>query len=126
MRNASLMRYVIMIACLSVSALAQDQFVGTWQARISPASGKHSITVNIVVNEGKVGGTLVLVDGIDGSETEAPIINPELSGKTLKFETNLKDAIFNWELTLKGRSQEGRLHGSYGHMLIDERVVKKP
>ena len=124
MRNAGAISYLAMIAWLSVSALAQNQFIGTWQGRISPASGKHSITVDIAVKEGRIGGTVVLVDGFDGSETESPIINPELSGSALKFETNVKDAIFNWELTLEG-SREARLRGSYGHMLIDEHVVKK-
>jgi hypothetical protein len=81
--------------------------------------------VNIVVKEGKIGGTVVLVDGFDGTETESPIIKPDLNGSALKFETNVKDAIFSWELTLKGSSREGRLRGSYGHMLIDERVYKQ-
>lgn len=126
MRNASTIGYVVIVVCFSMPALAQDQFVGTWQARISPASGKHSITVNIAVKEGKTGGTVVLVDGFNGTETESPIINPELSGKVLKFETNVKDAMFSWELTLKGDGRVGRLRGRYGHMLIDERVVKKP
>jgi hypothetical protein len=90
---------------LSGIAHSQSQFAGKWQARISPASGKHSITVNIVVKEGKIGGTLVLVDGMDGSEIESPINNPELSGGMLKFETNLKDAVFSWELTLKGGAE---------------------
>lgn len=72
-----------------------------------PARWKHSITVNIVVKEGKIGGTLVLVDGIDGSEIESPIINPELSGRALKFETYVKNAIFSWELILKGGERGG-------------------
>jgi hypothetical protein len=58
-----------------------SQFEGKWQARISPATGKHSITLNIVVKEGKIGGTVVLVNAPDGSETEWAIVNPELSGR---------------------------------------------
>jgi hypothetical protein len=126
MRNVGVMSYVMMVACLSVFALAQDQFVGRWQARISPASGKHSITVNIVVKDGKIGGTLVLVDGFDGSETEWAIVNPELTGRTLKFETGPKKDEFSWELTLKEGGRKGMLHGSFGHMIIDEAVVKEP
>jgi len=126
MRNVGVMSYVMMVACLSVSALAQDQFVGTWQARVSPASGKHCITVNVVVKDGKIGGTVVLVNAPDGSETEWAIINPELTGRTLKFETSPKKDEFTWELTLKEGGREGLLHGSFGHMIIDERVVKKP
>ena len=125
MRHARVVRYLTMVICLSVSSLAQDQFVGRWQARISPASGKHSITVNIIAKGGEVGGTLVFVDGIDGSETESPITNPERRGRTLKFETNLKSALFTWDLTIQGNGRQGRLHGSYGHMVIDERVVKE-
>jgi hypothetical protein len=100
-----------------------SQFEGKWQARIGPATGKHSITVNIVVKEGRIGGTVVLVDPVDGSEIESTIVNPELSGRTLKFETNLKE--FSWKLTVKKGSREGFLHGSTGHMLIDERVYKQ-
>ena len=126
MKNVGVMSYVTMVVCLSVSAHAQDQFVGTWQGRISPASGKHSITVNIVVKDGKIGGTVVLVDGFDGRETEWAILRPELSGRTLKFETSPKKGEFTWELTLKEGDREGLLHGSFGHMLIEERVVRKP
>jgi len=126
MRNVGVMCYVTMVACLSVSVLAQDQFAGKWQARISPASGKHSITVNIVVKDGKIDGTVVLLNASDGSENESPIINAEPNGRTLKFETNLKGDTFSWELTLNEGSREGLLHGTMRHVLIDERVVKQP
>lgn len=126
MRTVRIVSYVTMLACLSVSALAQGQFAGKWQTRISPTTGKHSITVNIVVKEGQIGGTVVLVNPPDGSEIESPIVNPELNGRTLKFETNLKNDKFSWKLTLDEVNREGLLHGSMGHMLIDERVVKKP
>jgi len=102
-----------------------SQLEGKWQARISPASGKHSVTVNIVVKEGKIGGTVVLVDGFNGSETEWAIVNPELTGRTLKFETSPEKDEFTWKLTLKEGGREGLLHGSFGHMIIEERVYKQ-
>lgn len=114
------------MACLSASALAQREFAGKWQTKISPTTGKHSITVNIVVKEGKIGGTVVVVNPPDGTEIEWPIVNPELSGRTLKFETSPKKGEFTWKLTLKAGGREGVLRGITGHMLIDERVVKGP
>lgn len=115
-----------MVACLSVSALAQGPFAGKWQTKISPTTGKHSITVNIVVKEGKIGGTVVLVNPPDGSEIEWPIGKSGISGRTLKFETSLKNDKFTWKLTLRKGGRDGLLHGSTGHMLIDEPVVKQP
>jgi hypothetical protein len=126
MRIVGVIICVTVVACLSVSALAQDQFVGKWQARISPATGKHSITVNIVAKEGKIGGAVVLVSPPDGSEIEWPIVNSGISGKTLTFETGPETDKFIWKLTLKNGGRKGLLHGSGRHMLIDEPVVKEP
>jgi hypothetical protein len=125
MKTVSGLNLLAVLLCFSVVAPAESQFAGKWQTKISPATGKHSITLNIVVNEGKIGGTVVLVNPPDRSELESPILNPELSGTTLKFETNHKNDKFSWQLTLKKDSREGLLHGSLGEMLIDERVVKQ-
>jgi hypothetical protein len=125
MKSVDIIICVTVVACLSFSALAQDQFVGKWQARISPATGKHSITVNIVAKEGKIGGAVVLVSPPDGSEVEWPIVNSGISGRTLTFETGPETEKFIWKLNLKNGGREGLLHGSGRHMLIEERVVKK-
>jgi len=124
MKTVSGLNFLAVLVCLSVVAPAQSQFAGKWQTKISPARGKHSITLNIVVNEDKVDGKVVLVNP-DRSESESPILNPELKRTTLKFETSLGNDKFNWRLTVKKGSREGLLHGSVGEMLIDERVVKQ-
>ena len=111
--------------CLSVSALAQSDFAGKWEARIIPKTGKHSITVIIVVEGEKISGQVTLRDTY-GTEIESPLLNPELDGRTLKFESKQDDATFSWKLTLKKEGGEGFLEGSMGHMGIEERVVKNP
>lgn len=126
MRTVGFMAQVAIVACVSGAALAQGQFAGKWQTKISPTTGKHSITVNIVVKEGKIVGTVVVVNPPDGSEIEWPIVNSGISGGTLRFETSLKNDKFIWRLTLKKGGRQGFLHGSTGHMLIDEPVVRSP
>jgi hypothetical protein len=109
---------------LSSLAVAQAQFAGKWQTRISSATGKHSITLNIVVNEDKVGGTLILINP-DRSEIESGILNAELRGDTLEFGTKVTQDTFDWRLTLKKGNKKGSLHGSFREMVIDEDVVKQ-
>ncbi len=126
MRIVGVIIWVTVVACLSISALAQDQFVGKWQTRISPVTGKHSITVNIAAKEGKIGGAVVLVSPPDGSEIEWPIVNAVINGKALTFETGPETDKFTWKLTLRNGGRKGLLRGSGRHMLIEEPVVKKP
>jgi len=113
----------VVILTLPIFAAAQSEFSGKWQTITSPVTGKHSITVNIVVNEGKFIGTVILVSP-DRSEIESPILNPQLTGKTLKFQTVVKKDTFEWCLTLD-KENSGALHGSVGEMVIDERVIKQ-
>jgi len=121
LRSLSLLAILLSLSSL---AIAQAQFAGKWQTRISPATGKHSITLNIAVNEDKVGGTVILVNP-DRSEIESDIFNAELRGETLEFETKVNKATFDWRLTLKKGNSKGSLHGSFGEMVIDEDVVKQ-
>lgn len=105
-------------------AIAQSQFAGKWQTKKSSATGKHSITVNIAVNDGKASGTVVLVNP-DASEIESKMLNVQLRNDTLEFEMKVENDTFCWRLTLE-RARTGRLHGTIGEMLIDEKVVKSP
>ena len=107
-----------------VSAESQSQFAGSWHTKISSVTGKHSITVNIIVNEGTFGGSVVLLNP-DGSEIESEIFNTKLSGQILEFETKLRNDVFDWRLTLQKGNKKGLLHGSIGEMVIDEQVVKQ-
>ena len=111
-------------ALIFVSGDSQSQFAGKWQTKSSPVTGQHAFIINIVVNEGKFGGTVVLGNP-DGSEIEAEIINPELSENALEFQTKIRNDTFDWRLTLKKGNREGLLHGSIREMVIDERVVKQ-
>jgi hypothetical protein len=52
------------------------------------------------------------------------MLSVELHGDTLEFETKDGNDAFHWRLTLEKDAQTGRLQGSIGEMLIDEKVVK--
>ena len=111
----------LLVAALTFAKQDSELFVGKWQTRISPVTRKHSITVNIIADGGRLSGTVVLVNP-DSSEIEEPILNPKVSGTTLRFETDAK-GTFYWRLSLM-KGSRGLLHGSIGEMLIDEPVIK--
>jgi hypothetical protein len=118
----SLGSVLVLCATLATGA-AQSQFAGKWQTRVSRVTNKATITVNIVAQEQKLDGTVVLVNP-DGSEIEVAIVNAKALGNLVEFETLVNADRFHWSLTLKGdRSSRGLLHGSF--MLIDEAVVKR-
>ena len=124
MRTMHSFTLLVLVVGLSSFSVAQQQFVGKWQTKVSPATGKHLFTLNIEVKGGKIGGTIVLVDPVDGSEIPSGILNAELSGETLEFESKVRNDTFNWRLTLKGHKR-GLLHGSMREMVIDEPVLKQ-
>jgi len=103
---------------------SQSQLAGKWQTRVRLGTNKSAITVKMVQQEQKFGGTVVLVNP-NGSEIELPILNAKASGNVIEFETVLKADTFYWSLTAKKTgSRRGLLHGSCREMLIDESVVK--
>ncbi|MFZ1916243.1 MAG: hypothetical protein WAU58_01625 [Terriglobales bacterium] len=53
------------------------------------------------------------------------MLNVLQRGSALVFETKDKSDTVHWRLTPE-KGSEGRLHGSIGEMLIDEKVVKSP
>jgi len=115
--------FLVALILLPTLGFGQSQFAGKWQTKTSTVTGKHSITVNIAVTDGKVGGTVVLVDP-DGSEIEMRAVNPRLNEDALQFETALRDDTFYWRLRLRSKTK-AFLHGSMHEMLIDERVTKR-
>lgn len=124
MRTMHSFAVLVLVIGFSSLSVAQQQFVGQWQTKVSPATGKHLFTLNIEVKEGKIGGSIVLVDPVDGREIKSGILNAELSGETLEFESKVGNDTFNWRLTLKSH-KKGLLHGSMREMVIDEPVVKQ-
>ena len=116
---------VLVLGVTLATGAAQSQFSGKWQTRVSRVTKKAAITVNLVAQEEKLGGTVVLVNP-DGSEIEVAILNAKALGNVIEFETLVKADRFYWSLTLKKpRSGRGLLHGSFHEMLIDEAVVKR-
>ena len=61
------------------------QFVGTWQSRLSSVTRKHTITLRIAVADGKLAGTVILVNP-DTSEVEMQILNPRATRNRLEFQ----------------------------------------
>src|SRR5438874_92707 len=108
MKTVSDLSFLAFVICFSMVAFAQLQFTGKWQTKTSGVTGKPTITVNIVESEKKLSGTVILVNP-DHSQMEMPILNPELKGETLEFETTFQGALFDWRLTLKKGSREASL-----------------
>ncbi len=125
--------FLMGMLCCSVIASGNSKFVGEWQTRISPVTGKPSITVNVLANGNTFNGTVVFVNP-DGTEIEMTLLSPELKGRTLTFQTNDGGMIYVWRMTLKLNGREGVLHGSdrrpamrgqSGELVIEEPIVKK-
>jgi hypothetical protein len=104
--------------------MPQSPFVGKWQTRVSRVTHKSAITVNIVGQEQRLGGTVVLVNP-DASEIQLPIANVKVAENVIEFEAHDKNNTFYWTLTVQKNRNRGLLHGSCREMLIDERVRKQ-
>ena len=122
------MRFRIIAAILLVATSAigmpQSPFVGRWQTRVSRVTHKAAITVNIVEQEQRLGGTVVL-DNPDASEIQLPLANVKTTENVIEFETHDKNDAFYWSLTVRTNRNRGLLHGSCREMLIDEPVLKQ-
>jgi hypothetical protein len=71
--GSNLMRFPIIAVMLFAATFAigmpQSPFVGKWQTRVSRVTRKSAITVNLVEQERRLGGTVVLVNP-DASEIQ--------------------------------------------------------
>ncbi len=104
----------------------RSEFAGTWKGRINPGTGKAAITFNIAVTEGIAGGTAVLVNQ-DGKELTSAILNPELSGRMLRFDSVFENgAKFSWHLSLDKSGGQAKAQGNSGPMVIEEVLFKQP
>ena len=100
-----------------------ERFVGTWEIRKSPTTGRINLTVNIVQADDTVSGTVMFINP-DGTTTELPISHPEFKGTALDFQTQDRDVIMHWSLTI-GNARGGILRGNEHELLIEEEVKKK-
>src|SRR6266702_2026629 len=115
----------IALATIFAIGMPQSPFVGKWQTLVSRVTHKSAITVNIVEQEQRLGGTVVLVNP-DASEIQLPIANVKvITENVIEFETHDKNDTFYWSLTVQKNRNRGLLHGSCREMLIDERVRKQ-
>lgn len=134
-------RFTVLLSLLllATSASAQsEQFLGAWEIRKSPTTGRVNLTVTIVRAGDTIGGTVTFLNP-DGTTTQWPIAHAEFRGttptKSLVFHTEFKgarvdfqtldhDAIMHWSLTLTN-ARSGFLRGDRGEMVIEEKVKKK-
>jgi hypothetical protein len=104
----------------------RSQFAGRWQSGINPATGKATITLNISVTEGIAGGTMMVVNQ-DGAELSSAILNPELSGRMLRFNSVFDNgAKFSWHVSLNKSGNQAKLQGNAGIVVIEELLSKQP
>lgn len=109
----------------SIAAAAQSElFVGTWQIRKSPLTGKVNLTVNIVQTGETLSGAVTFVNP-DGTTSQMPIAKPEIKGDTLDFQTLDHDMTMYWSLRVGKNARRGILKASEHEMLIEEKVKKK-
>jgi hypothetical protein len=124
---------------LATPAFAQlEQFVGSWEIRKNPTTGRVNLTVIIVRAGETISGTINFVNP-DGTTMQWPISYPEFKGTTLTkslisnaefkgatldFQTGDHDSIMHWSLTLTN-TRRGVLRGAEHELLIEERVKKK-
>ncbi|HYM78193.1 MAG TPA: hypothetical protein VE377_19620 [Candidatus Dormibacteraeota bacterium] len=120
------------------SALSQlERFLGTWEIRKSPATGRVNLTVNIIQGADTIGGTVTFLNP-DGTTTQWPIthtefrgitqtrslvFNTEFKGPRLDFQTLDHDAIMYWSLTITNTTR-GFLRGDEHELAIEEKVKK--
>jgi len=139
MKRRTLLAFLVTLLLFSTAAFAQlEQFVGTWEIRKSPTTGRVNLTVNIVQSGDTVSGTVTFLNP-DGTTTQWPITHSEFRGATLTkaliFHTEFKgtrldfqtldhDAIMQWSLTLTNAGR-GFLRGDEGELGIEEKVKKR-
>jgi len=115
---------IIILAATFAIGLPQSPFIGKWQTRVSRVTHKSNITVNIVEQEQRLGGAVVLVNP-DASEIQLPIAIVNITENVIEFETHDKNDTFYWSLTVQKNRNRGLLHGRCREMLIDESVRKQ-
>ena len=139
MKRRTVFTFLVSLLLLSTAASAQlERFVGTWEIRKSPTTGRANLTVNIVQAGDTISGTVTFLNP-NGTTTQWPIAKPEFKGTTLtkslvshtefkgptlEFQTGDHDAIMYWSLTLTNASR-GVLRGNENELLIEEKVKKK-
>ena len=139
MKPCARLTFILSVLLLAATALAQlEQFLGTWETRKSPTTGKANLTVTIVRAGDTIGGTVTFLNP-DGTATQLPIAHTEFrgtavtkslvshtefKGATLDFQSLDHDAVMYWSLTLT-QPRRGFLRGDQGELLIEEKVKKR-
>lgn len=145
----TLSRIVTVILLLGAFSIAQnttqdkgsfqlEQFVGTWEIRKSPTTGRVNLTVIIVREGDTIGGMMNFVHP-DGTTTQCRISRPEFKGTTVRrslvahkefkgpkldFQTQEHKFIMYWSLTLT-KPTRGFLRGDKRELSIEEEVSKQ-
>src|SRR5258708_19216227 len=109
----------ILLAATFAIGMPQSPFVGKWQTRVSRATHKSAITVNIVEQEQGLGAGVVLVNP-DGSEIQLPVANVKVTENVIEFETHDKNDTFYCSLTVHKNPNQALLHPLSRELLINQ------
>ena len=139
MKRRTLLTFLVSLLLFSTAAFAQlERFVGTWEIRKNPTTGRVNLTVKLVQAGDTISGTVTFLNP-DETTTQWPIIHTEFRGttltKSLRFNTEFKgtrldfqtldhDEIMQLSLTLTN-ARSGFLRGDQGELGIEEKVRKK-
>jgi len=63
-----------------------DKIVGTWSLEVSAGNEYYYLTLELTVNEGKLGGKLSEQSGMF---KDAPLLEPAFDGQTLKYSVKI-------------------------------------
>mgnify|MGYP001592920051 CR=1 FL=1 len=88
-----------------------DKIVGTWSLEVSAGSEYYYLTLELTVNEGKLGGKLSEQSGMF---KDAPLVEPGFEGQTLKYSVKIPTPPDGAERLVKSEMKlvDNRLEGT--------------
>ncbi len=89
-----------------------DKIVGTWSLEVNAGNEFYYLTLELTVNEGKLGGKLSEQSGMF---KDAPLLEPVFDGQTLKYSVKIPtppdgaERLVNSEMRLADNKLDGTL-----------------
>ena len=99
------------------------QLVGKWKTRV--VRGRSVFVLDIVANQGKVGGNLVTYDFVNKQESRSLIYDVQAPWNQMTFTAMMGKDVVHWRLVVPRDSAKGMLYGNRGEMLIEEPVERE-
>ena len=101
----------IALTLCQAATIARAQFAGRWQTQMAPAIGKPMFTIDIVGDGNRISGNFVH-NYPNGTQQVMAMLDPVVDGNSLNFQTQDREAMFNWRLELKRKTRRAILHGT--------------